>query len=258
MQMQTLHSRVLGEGDPLLILHGFLGMSDNWKTQGGKFVERGWQVHLIDQRNHGRSFWSDAFNYSLMAEDLNRYMDEQGLTAATIMGHSMGGKTAMTFACAYPHRVRRLLVADISPREYPPHHGAILGALDSLDLETISSRKEADLALSQSISDWGIRQFLLKNLYWAAQGTLGFRFNLPILKNSMEAIGAELPLGARYEGPSCFIRGERSDYVLDADIERIQHHFPLATLQTIEGAGHWLHAEKPDVYFEICRDFMES
>lgn len=241
-----------------MILHGFLGMSDNWKTQGGKFAERGWQVHLIDQRNHGRSFWSEAFNYPLMAEDLNRYMDIHGLTSATIMGHSMGGKTAMTFACAYPERVRRLLVADISPKMYPPHHGEILGALDSLDLGAISSRKEADMALSRSISDWGIRQFLLKNLFWAAQGTLGFRFNLQVLKNSMEEIGAELPAGATYDGPVFFIRGGRSDYILDSDLDRIHLHFPTAILKTIDGAGHWLHAEKPEIYFEMCRDFVES
>ncbi len=164
----------------------------------------------------------------------------------------------MTFACAYPDRVRKLLVADISPKEYPPHHGAILEALDNLDLDEISSRKEADLALGHAISDWGIRQFLLKNLHWASQGKLGFRFNLEVLKDSMEAIGAELPPGARYEGPTCFIRGGRSDYVRDTDLERILLHFPLAKLETIAGAGHWLHAEQAETYFRICLEFMES
>lgn len=256
--MQELHSRILGSGEPLLILHGFLGMSDNWKTLGGRFAEAGWQVHLIDQRNHGRSFWSETFNYRVMAADLGRYMDRKQLGPAIIMGHSMGGKTAMTFACAYPERVRKLVVADISPREYPPHHSEILKALEALPLDQLKSRKEADQALARHISDWGIRQFLLKNLYWVQQGQLGFRFNLPVLKNSMEAIGAALPEAATYEGPVCFIRGGRSGYVADGDLAGIRQHFPQARLETVAGAGHWLHAEKPDNYFNTCLSFMES
>ncbi|WP_373074955.1 alpha/beta fold hydrolase, partial [Zeaxanthinibacter enoshimensis] len=112
---QLLHSQILGEGSPLLILHGFLGMSDNWKTLGNKYSRKGMQVHLIDQRNHGKSFWSDTFNYEVMADDLDHYMQKHGIGNAIVMGHSMGGKTAMQFACTRPEKVSKLIVADIAP-----------------------------------------------------------------------------------------------------------------------------------------------
>lgn len=255
---EQLYSRILGEGRPLIILHGFLGMSDNWKTLGKRYAEAGFQVHIIDQRNHGRSFWSDTFSYAIMTEDLRSYMDHHQLRQAVVLGHSMGGKTAMTFACAFPHRVERLLVADIGTKAYPPHHQYILNALSGLDLTAIGSRQAADRELMKSLSDWGIRQFLLKSLHWTEKGRLGFRFNLKVLKDSMEAIGAPLPDSARYEGPVCFIRGGASEYVLDGDMEGIRQHFPNASLRTIEGAGHWLHAEKPDTYFQFSMDFMNS
>jgi pimeloyl-ACP methyl ester carboxylesterase len=255
---EQLYSKILGEGPPLIILHGFLGMSDNWKTLGKRYAEAGFQVHLIDQRNHGRSFWSDAFSYAIMTDDLLAYADHHQLRRAVILGHSMGGKTAMTFACAFPHRVERLLVADIGTKAYAPHHQYILDALSRLNLADIDSRQAADRELMKSLSDWGIRQFLLKSLYWTEKGRLGFRFNLQVLKESMEAIGAPLPDSARYEGPVCFIRGGASNYILDEDLKGIHRHFPNACLKTIEEAGHWLHAEQPDTYFQLSLDFMKS
>lgn len=255
---EQLHSKIIGKGRPLIILHGFLGMSDNWKTLGKRYASAGFQVHLIDQRNHGRSFWSDTFSYAIMTEDIRSYMDYHQLNRAVLLGHSMGGKTAMTFACAFPHRVDRLLVADIGTKAYPPHHQYILDALSGLDLEVIESRQDADRELMTSLSDWGIRQFLLKNLYWTKKGKLGFRFNLGVLKDSMEAIGAALPNSAHYEGAVCFVRGGTSDYIKDGDLEGIREHFPNARLRTIEGAGHWLHAEQPDTFFDLSMDFMNS
>lgn len=256
--MEVLHSTIQGEGPPLLILHGFLGMSDNWKSLGRSYADAGREVHLIDLRNHGRSFWSDAFSYELMAQDLQRYMDTHQIVNAAVLGHSMGGKVAMTFAAAFPQRVSRLIVADIAPRYYPPHHGHILDALQSLPLDRIGTRGEADEQLALRLGDWGIRQFLLKNLYWVHSGRLGFRFNLPVLAGSMEKIGAALPEAARYEGPVLFIRGGASDYVRDSDMEGIRHHFPKAELQTIPGAGHWLHAEQPEDFFRRSLDFIKS
>ncbi len=255
--MDQLYSKVLGQGKPLLILHGFLGMSDNWKTLGQRYAAAGWEVHLLDQRNHGRSFWSDHFNFNLMAEDIRRYMDDKQVASATVIGHSMGGKTAMTLAAAFPSRVRKLVVADIGPKAYPPHHHTILNALNGLTTEDLKSRTAADEALARKIPEWGVRQFLLKNLYWVQPGNLGFRFNLPILSQSMEAIGEALPDTAHFAGPACFIRGGASDYIKEEDMSLIRNHFPNAKLETIAGAGHWLHAEKPDLFFEISSDFME-
>lgn len=256
--MQQLHSKILGAGPDLIILHGFLGMSDNWKTLGTRFAESGFRVHLVDQRNHGRSFWSDRFSYALMTEDLVRYMDHNQIGSAFLLGHSMGGKTAMTTACAYPERVSRLVVADIAPKYYPPHHEHILDALNTLPLEALDSRSDADALLAKSLTNWGIRQFLLKNLYWVSPGRLGFRFNLEVLKNSMEAIGAALPAAARFEGPTLFIRGGTSDYITDSDWPEILEQFPAARLETLARAGHWLHAEQPDAFFERALEFVKS
>ena len=157
--MEILHSRILGEGRPLIILHGFLGMSDNWKSIGSRYSENGYQVHLVDQRNHGKSFWSDSFDYDLLAEDLEVYVDHYNLDSLVLLGHSMGGKTAMQFAVDQPERVEKLLVADIAPKYYAPHHHEIFNALTSVPVDTIESRVQADEILSKHLSDAGIRQF---------------------------------------------------------------------------------------------------
>ena len=256
--MKILHSRILGSGPPLLILHGFLGMSDNWKSLGMQYADAGFQVHLLDQRNHGQSFWADQFDYPTLVDDLLNYMNHHRITSADLIGHSMGGKTAMQFACTHPERVTRLIVADIGPKYYPPHHQEILGALASLQKEDMTSRGAADEALSLRIKDWGIRQFLLKNLYWKKPGQLGFRMNLEVLTKSMEQIGAPLPENLNFFGKVLFIRGGRSNYILDEDLEGIRTHFPQARLETLPEAGHWLHAENPDLFFQISMSLLNS
>ncbi|NHF58297.1 alpha/beta fold hydrolase [Flavobacteriaceae bacterium TP-CH-4] len=256
--MPLLHSIILGEGTPLLILHGFLGMSDNWKSLGNLYAKEGLQVHLIDQRNHGRSFHSEEFNYEVLSQDLKNYMDHYRLAEAIILGHSMGGKTAMQFACSYPVLTRKLLVADIAPKFYPPHHQSIINGLLNLDFDQISSRSEADGQLASHISDWGIRQFLLKNLYWVDKDHLGFRFNLKILSERMEEIGESIGSTDTYYGPTLFLRGDRSEYITEGDLPEIERHFPNATLTTIENAGHWLHAENPKQFFAQSLAFINS
>ena len=181
-----LHSNIIGEGKPFVILHGFLGMGDNWKTLAKQFSESNYQVHLVDQRNHGRSFHSEDFDYELMADDLKAYCEAHNLNDIILLGHSMGGKTAMLFSALYPELLKKLIVADISPRYYPVHHDTILEGLSSLDFSEIKSRGEADKALSNYIKDQGIRMFLLKNLYWVEKGQLGLRINLPVLKDNVE------------------------------------------------------------------------
>jgi len=253
-----LYSNIIGEGKPFVILHGFLGMGDNWKTLGKQFSNLGYQVHLVDQRNHGRSFHSDEFNYDLMVSDLKSYIEFHGIEKILVMGHSMGGKTAMTFATKYPELVSHLIVADISPRYYPIHHDTILNGLTALDFKTISSRTEADTALSAHISDKRIRQFLLKNLYWIDKEQLGLRINLPVLKKEVEEVGEALETLAKYNGPVLVLRGDRSEYIQPADTALILRHFPKAKIESIANAGHWLHAENPKAFYAAVTSFITN
>lgn len=252
-----LHSIILGEGTPFIILHGFLGMSDNWKTMGQKFSEHGFQVHLVDQRNHGHSFHSDEFNYEVLVEDLKNYCDTNNLQEIVLLGHSMGGKTAMLFAAKYPRMVSKLIVADISPRYYPVHHDGILKGLSALDFDVIKSRGEADEILSGYVSDFGTRQFLLKNLYWVEKGKLGLRMNLNVLKEEVSEIGEPLPAQARFEKATLFLKGDRSEYIGEEDETIIRNHFPNVQIETISNAGHWLHAENPEAFFNAVIKFIK-
>ncbi len=253
----VLHSNIIGEGQPLVILHGFLGMSDNWKTHGRQFSEQGFQVHLVDQRNHGRSFWDNNFSYEVLAEDLKYYCESHNLNNIVLLGHSMGGKTAMLFATQYPEMVSKLVVADISPRFYPVHHDAILEGLNALDFDVVKSRGAADKLLSNYVSDFGTRQFLLKNLYWIEKGKLGLRINLEVLKEEVAEVGESLPSHARFERAALFLRGDRSEYIGVGDETIISNHFPESQIVTIANAGHWLHAENPKDFFEAVLKFIE-
>ncbi|MDE3741516.1 alpha/beta fold hydrolase [Maribacter polysaccharolyticus] len=253
-----LHSNILGAGQPLLILHGFLGMSDNWKTLGTQYAKQGLQVHLIDQRNHGRSFHAEEFNYDILAEDLKKYIDHHHLKEVIVLGHSMGGKTAMQFAMSYPSLLGKLIVADIAPKYYPPHHQYIINGLNRLDFDQIASRGAADKELGKYIPEFGIRQFLLKNLYWAEKGKLAFRCNLKVLSNKMEEIGEHLSAMDQYNGPTLFLRGEKSEYITPADNETILRHSPNAKIEMVDNAGHWLHAENPEQFFNKTIDFIQS
>ncbi|MFD0796609.1 alpha/beta fold hydrolase [Maribacter chungangensis] len=252
----VLHSKIVGKGKPLCILHGFLGMSDNWKTLGTAYTEQGFNVHLIDQRNHGRSFHSEEFDYDLLAKDLKTYLNFHKIASTAIIGHSMGGKTAMQFACSYPEMTEKLLIADIAPKFYPPHHHNIITALQSVDLESKTSRNEVDAALKKHLSDVGVRQFLLKNLHRTKDKKLAFRFNLAVLSTKMEEVGDTINSTDHFSGPTLFLRGSKSEYVTEGDATTIHKHFPLATLDTISNAGHWLHAENPKEFLEKSLAFL--
>lgn len=255
---QLLHSKIIGEGKPLCILHGFLGMSDNWKTLGAQYAKEGMQVHLIDQRNHGKSFHAEDFNYDILAEDLKTYLEYHNIEKTIVLGHSMGGKTAMQFACSYPNMTEKLLVADIAPKFYPPHHEDIIKGLTSISKESLLSRKDTDTDLANYISDYGTRQFLLKNLYWEEKSKLGFRFNLNVLSNKMEEIGENISNSDTFNGPTLFLRGDKSEYVIPNDVSKIKTHFPKATIETIDNAGHWLHAENPKQFFDKSIQFINQ
>ncbi|WP_430467379.1 alpha/beta fold hydrolase [Winogradskyella ouciana] len=252
-----LHSNIIGKGKPFVILHGFLGMGDNWKTLARQFSESNFEVHLVDQRNHGRSFHADEFDYELMAEDLKRYCCENNLNDIVLLGHSMGGKTAMLFAAKYPELVNKLLVADISPRYYPVHHDAILEGLSSLDFTEIKSRGEADEALSAYVPEMGTRMFLLKNLYWVEKGQLGLRMNLEVLKEQVSEVGEALPVHATFDKETLFLRGDKSEYIGETDETIINRHFPNSKIVTITNAGHWLHAENPKKFYDVVMEFIQ-
>lgn len=251
-----LNASVIGEGTPFLILHGFLGMSDNWKTLGSKFAEKGFQVHLIDQRNHGRSPHTSEMNYEAMSQDIKNYCEWNDLDNIILMGHSMGGKVAMQAAGDFPELIKKLIIVDISPKYYPPHHQEILQGLEALDNEKITSRGDAEDFLAKFVPDKGTRLFLLKNLYWKTKEKLSLRLNLDVLSKSGEEIGNALSDNITFSGPSLFIRGGKSGYITEEDKPLIKKHFPNATIQTIEGAGHWVHAEKIADFFTIVTDFI--
>lgn len=251
-----LHSQIIGAGKPLVILHGFLGSGDNWKTLANKFAEDGFQVHLVDQRNHGKSFHSDDWNYDFMVADLKSYCEHHNLTNLNLLGHSMGGKTAMEFAVAYPEMLDKLVVADIGPKAYPSHHQDILKALESLDFNVLKSRGEADTVLSAYIKDIGTRQFLLKNLYWQSKGKLGLKINLAVLTKKISEVGKALEQSVVYDGDTLFIKGENSGYIESLDELGILRQFPKAKIATVPKAGHWLHAENPTDFYHIVINFL--
>ena len=248
-----LHSTIKGNGIPLLILHGYFGMSDNWKSLGNQFSEE-YQVHLIDQRNHGRSFHEDIFNYQVLVEDLYRYIQHHKLEKVYLIGHSMGGKTAMLFAVTYPDLVNKLIIVDISPRRYEPHHNAILAALNSIDFSIHNSRSLVDKKLAKLVPELGVRQFLLKNVYWKEKGQLAYRFNLAALMQNNPEIGEALPAFTIFKNKTLFLKGDNSDYITEIDEPIIAAHFLNSKIVQIENAGHWLHAENPKQFFnEVCK-----
>lgn len=253
-----LHSVIQGEGKPLLIIHGFLGMSDNWKTLAGQYVAAGFQTHAIDMRNHGKSFHSAEFTYEAMVQDLVEYINHYNLGRVDVIGHSMGGKAAMFFAVQHPEMLDKLVVADISPKYYNPHHQDVMAALNAVDFSVHTDRVAVEAAMEQYLPDFGTRQFLLKSVYWVEPGKqLGFRFNLDAFNKAIDNIGEALAEGAVFHEPTLFLRGDKSNYIKDEDFGLIKSHFPQAEIKTINNSGHWLHAENPKDFLAETLEFLK-
>ena len=252
---KILHSKILGEGKPLIILHGLFGMLDNWQALAKEFACF-FETHIVDLRNHGRSFHANQHNYEVMTEDLLSYLNAYSLDEVSLIGHSMGGKAAMNFACMYPDRVEKLVVVDISPKYYPPHHQEILSGLKAVDRSNLTSRKDADQILSQYFSESAMRQFLLKNLYWRSSTELTFKFNLEVLSDQIENVGQALYTNALFDRPTLFIAGQSSNYIKETDVELIESHFPDFEIVEILKSGHWVHAENPDQFFDKVSRFL--
>jgi esterase len=252
-----LYSRIEGQGKPLLIIHGYLGMSDNWKTLGGQYAANGYQVHALDLRNHGKSFHSDVFNYAVMVQDVLDYCLGHQLDKVDIIGHSMGGKVAMFFAVQYPDKVNKLVVADIGPKYYAPHHQDIMAGLNAVDFSQKPDRAQVEEVLSNYIPEFGTRQFLMKSLYWKEPGQLAFRFNLDAFNKNTDTIGEALSADSHFDKPVLFLRGDRSHYIKDEDFAGIKHHFPQAVINDIKNSGHWLHAENPQDFMAETLSFLK-
>lgn len=251
-----LNYKVLGEGKPIIILHGLFGMLDNWITFG-RALSAHYQVFLIDQRNHGNSPHSESHNYHLMAADLLAFCDEHQLDTIIVIGHSMGAKTAMRFTLDYPERVEELIVIDMGVQQYAGGHEVIFRALRALDLQSIHSRKEAEITLTELIPEPGVRQFLLKNLFRTEENTYQWKFNLEALYEHYQETLAGVISKEPYGGKVSCIRGGNSGYVRDADWDAFTAIFPKAQLYTIPDAGHWVHADQPEALLNLVETIIQ-
>ncbi len=257
-----LNFKELGEENTqngsLVIIHGLFGMLDNLMTIGRKFAEK-YHVYLLDLRNHGRSEWDEAHTYADMALDLHQFIQNQQINQPLfVLGHSMGGKVAMQFAANYPTGLTKLIVVDIAPRAYSVHHQSILDALNSIDLQQISHRNEAEEVMVKAGLDIGTQQFLMKNLYRTEDDKFAWRMNLAVLTEKIASVGEELHYRFPIELPTLFVRGGKSQYIQNEDDTAIKDIFPAVQIVTVAGAGHWVHAEKPEQMYAVVMAFLNE
>lgn len=241
-------------GQPLVLIHGLFGASENLLGIARAFTDR--PVCLVDLRNHGRSFHADTMSFTAMAADIIALLDAKGWSSVDVLGHSLGGKVGLQLAQSYPQRVRRLIVADIAPVLYQPHHQLILQALDAVDPQQVKSRSEAEQILREYLDDAGVRGFLLMNLTRAEQGGYQWRCNIDAFKACYDSIRRPPEFVQAFNGATLYIRGGVSDYVLAEHEAEIRRYTPVVTIATLEGCGHWLHAEKPAEFNALARDFL--
>jgi esterase len=250
-----LNFQTYGSGFPVLILHGLFGSLDNWQPVSRKLGEY-FQVFALDLRNHGRSPHSEDFTYELMAEDVHEFMAQHNLSRAHLLGHSMGGKAAMLFALLHPELVEKLVIVDMAPKAYPPVHLPLFEAMLSLDLSSFRERGEIDAALKPSIPEVAIRQFLLKNIGRDDSGAFRWKLNLPAIHRNYHHLKGEIADNRSFDGPTLFIKGERSNHIADGDEILIKRLFKNARIETIPDAGHWVHADNPASFIETTIKFM--
>lgn len=252
-----LNYKEFGNGQPVIILHGLLGSLDNWQSIARE-LGRSYKVFTVDLRNHGKSPHSDTMNYEVMAADVLALMDKLGLIHAHIIGHSMGGKVAMYFALHYPERIDKLVVVDISPKAYSRGHDQIFKALFAIDPALIDSRGEADQQMQVYVPEPAIRLFLLKNLARDADGHFYWKMNLEVIYKNYEAIIEAIESTWPYTKPVLFLRGGKSAYISEEDALSITDLFAQATIKTIPNAGHWLHADAPELFISRVTDFLSD
>ena len=253
-----LFYREFGVGQPAIILHGLFGQSDNWVTVGRRIADQ-FHVFIPDLRNHGQSPHTPLHSFPAMTDDLAEFIEEHQIENPVLIGHSMGGKAAMTYALENPGKVKKLAIIDISPRKYPERltHTQVISQMMSIDLEKVTTRGEVEKILDTKISDSRVRMFIMKNLYYKLHGKLAWRLNLEAINQSMDLLFDGIRSESQYKGPALFVRGGNSDYVLDEDIPLIKSMFPEAVIKTISGASHWVHADAPEELCLLLSTFLE-
>lgn len=254
-----LNFRKIGEGpQPIIILHGIFGSSDNWITFAKSLDESQFSIYLLDQRNHGQSPWSEDFDYDYLADDLKEFIEDLTLPHPIIMGHSMGGKTVMQFDLKYPNIAKKIIIVDIAPKFYPVHHDAILAGLNSMALDKIQSRQDANDHLKRFIELEGIRQFILKNLYRDENQNFKFRINLKVITQKIDVVGHELIYKKHSDTPTFFIKGENSHYIQVEDERLIAEIFPNFYIYSVPNAGHWVQADNPIDFKIVFEQIMNQ
>lgn len=255
-----LFYRNYGTGQPLIILHGIFGISDNWVSFARQIAQH-YKVFIPDQRNHGHSPHNQAFNFFALCDDLREFIEDHNIKNPIILGHSMGGKVTMRFALENPEIPRALIIADISLRKYPRrhHHLDMIDAMLSVDLQSAQTREEIEEWLIPRIKEDRVRQFAMKNLYRRERGGhFAWRLNLEAINLGMEEIIEPVSSSTIFKKPALFVRGGNSDYVKYEDFDQIYRNFPNANIKTIESAGHWLHADKPSEFYQVVKEFLKG
>lgn len=252
-----LHFEKSGQGDPLVMMHGLFGSLENLGAIS-RLLEPHFTLYRLDLRNHGRSPHADSMSFDDMADDLIRFLQEQNLDRVNVLGHSLGGKVAMTAACRAPERITKLIVADIAPVTYPSHHNAILEGLRQINVDSISSRRQADEQLAAFVDELGVRQFILKSLERDQEGNFRWRLNVPVILKDYDDMRQSVCDNSRFDGPTLFLKGGRSNYITDQHHAEIHAKFPQAQIVTIDEVGHWLHAEKPQAVAEAVIHFIHN
>lgn len=254
----NLNYKQIGEGYPIIILHGLFGSLDNWISMAKKISKLNFEIFTVDLRNHGKSPHSNEFDYKSMSFDIYEFLNVHNIVNPVILGHSMGGKVAMQFALDFPDAIKKLVVVDVAPISYPVHHQYIIDALNSVNLNIVKTREEVKHILNKFIDDSRIIQFLLKNLYWEGKNKLAWRFNLPVIAKNIETISKNIILNKAnsFTNPVLFLKGANSDYIPKNSYSVIEKLFPNYKIITIKNAGHWIHADNPDDFFNSIKDFL--
>ena len=255
--MKILHSNLIGDSDRhLFIIHGFLGMGDNWKSHAKKISEYNYTVHLIDLRNHGRSFWDNKFSFEIMVDDIQNYALFHNIEKFSLLGHSMGGNVSMLFAQKFPEIIEKIIIVDIIPKKYKSHHNEIMDGLKSIDFKSKKSRREVDDHMSNYIQDDRVKQFLLKNLYWIDKENLGLKINIDVLYEFKDKLSLELQNSLNYQKPTMFLYGDLSPYVKNSDLPILKSYFTNIQIFKVPQAGHWVHADNPSFFLDRVINFL--
>ncbi len=255
--MKLIH-KIYGTGQPLIIMHGLFGSGDNWRSIA-RMMEPHYQSIVVDMRNHGRSPHDPEMNFQVMADDILELMTDLKLEKVSLLGHSMGGKVAMQFSFLHPDLVEKLIVVDIAPKYYPPHHDVVIEAIESIDPKQLTDRMEAENAMARFLgNDQATIQFLMKNLARLPEGGFEWKPNMPVIIDAYYHLMEDVSPTEPFSGPVLFIRGEKSRYILDEDIPQIKTLFPNSSLVTISGAGHWVHADAPEMFTKAVLAFLND